>query len=208
MIDFGLYCDIRNSMRKKRTSGNTVTFDMVVEEQGDESAVVSLINGCDLNTVLRLTKYFDPAAPIQELLKSRLRVLRHEGEPDVIERFIKNSKKKTTSFYQYLVQEMEKKGFHSDPDFYNHIGMSRQTFAKLRRNISGVSRNHALLMAVGLGLNYHEAVEFMENAGYAFRKNDTRESIICYVMRNRKYDLMSMEEVLAGFGEKPLMDIT
>lgn len=46
----------------------------------------------------------------------------------------------------------------------------------------------------------------MSNAGYAFRKGDTRESIICYVMRNYQYDLIMMEEILVSFGEKPLMD--
>ena len=100
---------------------------------------------------------------------------------------------------------MSSKGFDSDSAFYNHIGMSRQTFAKIRKT-NYVSRNHALLMSVGLELTYLEAVDFMENAGYSFRKTDSRESIITYVMRNKKYTLSSMEEILFSFGEKSLIE--
>ena len=100
---------------------------------------------------------------------------------------------------------MSCKGFDSDSAFYNHISMSRQTFAKIRKT-NYISRNHALLMAVGLELTYLEAVDFMENAGYAFRKTDSRETIITYVMRNRKYTLYSMEEILFAFGEKSLIE--
>ncbi len=71
MVDYGLYCDTQNCIRKRKASEHTVTFDMVVEEQGYESTMVSFVNNCDSDTLLRLKKYFDRMAPMQELLHTR-----------------------------------------------------------------------------------------------------------------------------------------
>ena len=111
------------------------------------------------------------------------------------------------SFYEYLTDKIREKGFHSDSEFYNYIGMSRQTFGKIKKKNASVSRNHVLLMAVGLKLDYDEAVEFMGYAGYVFKRSSMREQVIAYVMKTRKYDLMFMEEVLMIFGQEPLTDI-
>lgn len=112
----------------------------------------------------------------------------------------------TPSFYGYLENKIHEKGFPSDSVFYNYIGMSRQTFCKIKKK-SSVSRNQALLISVGLGLDYEEAVDFLAYAGYAFKHTSLREQIIAYVMKNCKYDLMVMEEILMIFNQKPLTDI-
>ncbi len=201
MIDFSLFCDIHNTyLTDKKAS-----FSMVVENQYNDNAVVTLLKKCDKTTLIHLIEYFDEGAPIQSLLKSRLDELNIDEKQIDIEEAVISSKKRNKSFYQYLVNVMSSKGFDSDSAFYNHISMSRQTFAKIRKT-NYVSRNHALLMTVGLELTYLEAVDFMENAGYAFRKTDSREAIITYVMRNKKYTLFSMEEILYSFGEKSLID--
>lgn len=201
MIDFSLFCDIRNTyLTDKKAS-----FSMIVENQYDDNAVVTLLKKCDKTTLIHLIEYFDEGAPIQALLKNRLDELTVDEKQVDIEEAVNSCKKRNKSFYQYLVNIMSSKGFTSDSAFYNHISMSRQTFAKIRKT-NYVSRNHALLMAVGLELTYLEAVDFMENAGYAFRKTDSRESIITYVMRNKKYTLYSMEEILFSFGEKSLIE--
>lgn len=111
------------------------------------------------------------------------------------------------SFYEYLKKKIREKGFPSDSAFYNYIGMSRQTFGKLKKKNASVSRNHALHIAVGLRLDYNEAVELLSYAGYVFRPSSMREQIITYVMKNREYDLMTMEEILMIFSQEPLTDI-
>lgn len=111
------------------------------------------------------------------------------------------------SFYSYLHKKILEKGFRTDADFYNYIGMLRQTFGKMKKRDANVSREHALLIAVGLGLDYDEAVEFLSYAGHTFRHSDMREQVISYVMKTRKYDLMLMEEILMVFGLEPLTDI-
>lgn len=206
MLGFDVYCDIRNGLHKEASLRKASVFEWIVEEQDDESAVRTLISSCDRKTVLGLIRYFDADAPVQNLLQNRLRELGTARDEGAIEEYVKQRKQSAESFYQYLAKLIDEKGFESDAKFYTSIGMSRQTFAKIRKSGNGISRNHALLMAAGLGLNYGEAVDFMSNAGYAFRKGDMRESIICYVMRNYQYDLTMMEEILVGFGEKPLMD--
>lgn len=206
MLSFDIYCDIRNGLHREAILAKASVFERIVEEQDDENAVRTLIAGCDRKTVLGLIRYFDADAPVQDLLRNRLRELGTARDEGAIEEYVKQRKLASESFYQYLARLIDEKGFESDAKFYTSIGMSRQTFAKIRKSGNGISRNHALLMAAGLGLNYREAVDFMSNAGYAFRKGDMRESIICYVMRNYRYDLMMLEEILVGFGEKPLMD--
>lgn len=206
MLGFDVYCDIRNGLHKEASLRRARVFEWIVEEQDDENAVKALISNCDRKTVLRLIRYFNADAPVQDLLQNRLRELSAARGEDAIAEYVKQRKRSSESFYQYLTKLIDEKGFETDAKFYTSIGMSRQTFAKIRKSGNGISRNHALLMAAGLRLNYGEAVEFMSNAGYAFRKGDMRESIICYVMRNYQYDLMMMEEILIGFGEKPLMD--
>lgn len=208
MVDFGLFCDINNCILFDKASEGNVDFTYGrLAENANEQAVYELINNCDAETIRRLIEYFDRTAPIQCILKERLEKLTLQLNGENISQYIEKNVKQQTAFYPYLAELIDEKGFGSDSDFYNYIGMSRQTFAKLRKSDAKISRPHALLMAVGLHLNYNEAVSFMERAGYAFKISDTREAIISYVMRTQKYDLMKMEEILYDFGEASLMDL-
>lgn len=205
MLDFGLFSDARKQLKLAEGRSKNRPFGQI-KENGGESAIAALIAGCTRDTVIRLMEYFDREAPVQALLKERLREFSESRTEEGMEKYIRQSRKETPSFYQYLVSLMEKKGFHTDAELYSRIGMSRQTFAKLRKNQNAVSRNHALLIAAGMELDYTEASELLEKAGYAFRNTEMREVIISYVMRNRKYTLEEMDEILLSFGEKPLTD--
>lgn len=175
------------------------------EHKSNDEVIIDLIADCDIEMIKKLMSYFESKAPIQELLQKRLTELETLAGEDGLQKFL--TAEKNPSFYQYLVSLMEKHGFETDADFYNYIGMSRQTFSKIRNQNNGISRENVLLMAVGLGLNYKEATEFLSRAGYAFRKDNRRDVIISYVMRNKQYDLNKMEEILYCFGEKALTDI-
>ncbi len=205
MLDFGFYCDLSECISEHRKNIAT-TLDnccMLVSPSPmeNEQAMMALINCCDIKTLNSLVDYFDNDHPIQNLLTKRKQELSGWKCGENLSYEIKKSKE---SFYLYLCDVMEKKQFLTDADFYNHINMSRQTFAKIR-NTNTISRNHALLMAVGLRLNYVEAVEFLSKAGYSFRDTVTREVIISYVMKNMEYDLYRMEEILMDFGEASLI---
>ncbi len=205
MLDFGFYCDLSEYISEYRKNiatalGNSCMF-ISPSPMENEQAMIALINCCDIKTLNSLVDYFDNDHPIQDLLMKRKQELSGGKCSENLSCEIKRSK---GSFYLYLCNLMEKKQFLTDADFYNHINMSRQTFAKIR-NTDMISRNHALLMAVGLKLNYVEAVEFLSKAGYSFRETVTREVIISYVMKNMEYDLFRMEEILMDFGEASLI---
>ena len=210
MITFPFFRNKRNHILKNfRSLSGFIENALLRPLKSDETnyVIYDLINNCDLETVERLMEYFESNAPVQDILKKRYTELKQNTVGGGLNEYLKKEIKKEPDFYIYLTDMIEKKGFRSDSDFYNYIGMSRQTFSKIRKKGANVSRNHALLMAVGLGLNYNEAVEFMRKAGYAFKKTDPREAIVMYVMRSKKYDLMEMEEILYSFGEKTLIEI-
>lgn len=209
MLDFALYCDIQEeliSAKKYEDDAWEYYVKTFMEKNDGDEAVYELIQNCDKKTVERLMAYFEADAPIQQLLKARFSEFNFETNDKTLHEFLTVNKKKSKSFYLYFCEMLDKKGFKNEADFYNHIGMSRQTFSKLRKADAAVSRNHALLMAAGLALNYTEAVDFMRAAGYVFKSQDTRESIISYVMRNKKYTLMELNEILYDFGEKTLTE--
>lgn len=108
------------------------------------------------------------------------------------------------SLYDFICKKMERSGFTSDSDFYNSIGMSRQTFSRLRYKNNSFSKQNILLMAVGLGLDYKDAAELLRLAGYAFRPEDRRDVILTYIFMNMSYDLPLVNEILEHFGQKPL----
>lgn len=165
MLDFGFFSDIRNNViladdnNKRELFYNN--FCMISEMRDDLDAIKMLIGECNMNMTERLMGYFDKKAPVQQLLRERLVQLKQNEKDGTIEEYIVSSKSKSVSFYQYLTGWIEKKGYQTEAEFYNYIGMSRQTFAKIRKKENQISRNYALLMAVGLELNYLEAVEFM-----------------------------------------------
>lgn len=224
MVDFELFCEIKEylnvfeiatqkeneniSLKQiNKNIGFSGTF-LNSDKESDEAAIITLIDSCNKEMIERLITYFDSDAPIQKLLDKRLSELTSAQENEIkIDSYLKSESKNAQSFYQYLAVCLEKSEFKTDADFYNYIGMSRQTFSKIRKSNAVISRDNALLMAVGLKLNYSEAVDFLNNAGYAFRKGNRREAIISYVMKNKKYDLWEMEEILLSFDEKPLLDI-
>lgn len=208
MIDFGLYCDLQNELMHNNSKSDINLWAMsFAENNGNSDVFSSLIDNCDEEKIKKLIDYFEPEAPVQKLLQARLKELRKK-EPIIENNYdeYKEIAKPKQSFYQYLVDLMLSKGYLTDPDFYNYIGMSRQTFAKMK-NKDSVSRDQALLMAVGLELNYSEAVDFLSNAGITFRLSDNREAVISHIMRTKKYTLYEVEDILFCLGLKPLMNI-
>jgi hypothetical protein len=109
-----------------------------------------------------------------------------------------------TTFFQALCKFIDQKEFRTDADFYNRIGMSRQSFARLRKDGTLPSKRNALLMAAGLGLNYEEASSLLQLAGYTLQVNSRQDVIVSYFLKKRKYTLDQVDETLYCLGEKPL----
>jgi len=208
VIDFGLYCDLQNELLKNKSKNDIHFWAMSFAEGNDKNDVfLSLLNDCNEEKLKKLIEYFEPDAPVQEILQNKLKEIKFKEAivEDDYDEYRKIAKTKT-SFYLYLVDVMRSKGFLNDSDFYNYIGMSRQTFAKLK-NKDAASRDQALLMAVGLELDYLEAIDFLSKAGITFRPSDDREVVLSHIMRTKKYTLYEVEDILFCLGLKPLMSI-
>ena len=78
--------------------------------------------------------------------------------------------------------------------------MPRQQFARLRDANNTLSKKTVLWIIVGLKLNYPDANDLLQKAGYFFRKNDMRDVILTYIFRNTTYDLDMVNQVLDHFG--------
>ena len=110
------------------------------------------------------------------------------------------SSKRVNPFYDSVIAHMERQGFSTDADFYNSIGMPRQLFAKIRDASNNLSKKTVLWIVVGLKLDYSQASDLVRKAGYTFRKGDMRDVVLSYILRNTKYDLFSVNEILEHFG--------
>ena len=208
MIDFGLYCDLQNELMNNKSKNDIHFWAMSFAEGNDKNDVfLSLLKDCNEEKLKKLIDYFEPDAPVQKILQNKLKEIKSKEAivEDDYDEYRKITKTKM-SFYLYLVDVMRSKGYLNDSDFYNYIGMSRQTFAKLK-NKDAASRDQALLMAVGLELDYLEAIDFLSKAGITFRPSDDREVVISHIMRTKKYTLYEVEDILFCLGLKPLMSI-
>lgn len=220
MFDFDEYCEIMDAvsgrtyirgetdfscgLEKSGHADSLIWYAAVTDIQEDEAYFEAIINQSDLETLNRLLPYFEEGTRIEKIILNRIRLIQTYGG--------KALKKKDTAgpvsgntFFQYLCSWIDKKGFKSDSDFYNQAGISRQTFSKMRNSKSQISREMALHMAVALGLDYEEGVEFLNYAGYSFNPNSRREQILSFLMRKRKYTFYEMEELLSVLHEKTFL---
>lgn len=155
-------------------------FDELLEEYGDDSAIGQAIRKKRAEDYAKVM--CDPAVVAKNI------------EEDLA------SVKKVNPFYDSVIAHMERLGFPTDADFYNSIGMPRQLFAKIRDASNNLSKKTVLWIVVGLKLDYPQASDLVRKAGYTFRKGDMRDVVLSYILRNTKYDLFSVNEILDHFG--------
>lgn len=218
MISFEEYCEIYDKLPNgslgynqesktqavEQRTGDRLFFCALVNDiQEDEAYFEAIINQSDLETLNKLLPFFSEGSKMERLLMDRIRLLQNYGAK-IPKKKAENNKE--NNFFQYLCSWIDRKGFKSDSDFYNHAGISRQSFSKMRNNRLPISREMALHMAVALGLNYDEAVEFLKHAGYSFNPSSRREQIISFFMRKRDYTFYEIEEVLSVLHEKTFLD--
>ena len=205
MVSFSLFCQIEEYLTQYEKQSQDVLHVAGLAEGGtsDDLIFQTLIDQCDAHAIRQLMAQFEPSAPIQKLLKKRLKELQQSGHQSQVN---EKSKKTEDSFFLYLLTCIEDKGYSSESDFYNYAGISRQRFGKLRKDDSSISREFALHLAVGLELNYEDSLIFLQKAGYSLKPTSRREAIISYVMRNQEYTFSQMEEILYLFNEKTFLE--
>lgn len=111
------------------------------------------------------------------------------------------------SFYAKLCAYIDRRGYKSDAEFYRAVGISRQSFSRIRNaGNAGLlpSRRNILAMAVELALSESEAVELLSAAGYTFRNDQKSDVILRYFFKEQLYDRFAIDDALTYFGETPL----
>lgn len=220
MIDFSEYSELIDNLSKPLHSRemdwrictvpyhkkhNLLWYATINDFEESEAYFETIINQGDSETLNKLLPYFTEGTKIEKMISDRISLLQKYETQGTLQKN-KPMTKRENSFFQYLCTWIDKKGFKSDSAFYNHAGISRQVFSKLRNGQLAVSRELALHMAVALGLNYDDGVEFLNHAGYCFNPDSRREQIISFLMRKRTYTFYEMEEFLSVLHEKSFLD--
>lgn len=172
-------------------------------EDADENLLDGLLGACNPEVLKSLLLQYGETSKIGRRIKQYYQEKEgNTGSPMAdIEQELRAAH---PSFYQLLAAEIQKRGYPSDAAYYEKIHFSRQLFSKLRKPDYTLSKNNVLWLTAGLALDYWDTVRLLDAAGYTFRKNSRRDTIVAYVIRNGKYTLDSLNEMLFFFGEAPL----
>lgn len=225
MVEFEEYCDIydllpmntarcapfgqrlcksvQNGTHSKTANRELANICLIASDmQMDDRYFEILVGQSDLDTLYQLKSFFPEEAPIAVRIRQRIELLERFGQPERVQREEVLPEK---TFYQFLCEWIDKKGYSSDSDFYHYAGISRQRFSKLRNAPNSISREMAIHLAAALELNYDECTSFLQFAGYSLNKSSRRDQLISYVMRNKRYTFYEMEELLDLFHEKTFL---
>ena len=161
------------------------SLDQLIDEHGEESPLGQAIRRKRADTYSRISCNWEN---IGTSLQQEIKKAQAEGN----------------SFYQTICFHIDRLGYKSDADFYNSINMPRQQFSRLRDASNTLSKKTVLWIIVALRLDYDQACDLLQKAGYRFRKGDMRDVILSYIFRNTTYDLYEVNQVLDHFGIAPL----
>lgn len=122
-------------------------------------------------------------------------------------RGIEPHKTNNRCFADLMFDEMDKRGYKKDPDFYSYLDMSRQTFGKIKNmKKTGymLGRGTAILIIVALRVDVKKANEMMASVGLRFNESVLRERVIYDKIKSGNYTLEEIEELLYMLGLEPL----
>ena len=179
----------------------------------DSELLVAVLQSCSEEVLLGLEKEFGKNSKISKLIRdevlkdSQTQQISNEETITTLENMLKESEKLNYKLYSLICKYMSEKGYKSDADFYNSIFMSRQNFARIRNKSANIGKDCILWIVCGLGLNYIEAYQVLNAAGYTFKSNDKRDVVISYIMKNvPDYTFDMVNDVLYHFNLRTFLD--
>lgn len=110
----------------------------------------------------------------------------------------------TDTFTEALFKLIDAQG-KTDPQVYKKANINRKHFAKIRKNKDYKPKKATVFaLAIALELNIAETRELLGRAGYALSHSNVSDVIIEYFIRQGKYDIDTINQVLFEKGESTL----
>ncbi|MBQ1567519.1 MAG: hypothetical protein IIZ80_06485 [Erysipelotrichaceae bacterium] len=107
------------------------------------------------------------------------------------------------SFSNTVLKLIDEKGM-KDSDVYNSVNMDRRLFSKLRNDSYSPSKQTAISLCIALKLNLDESNELLKKAGYTLSHSNMSDVIVEYFIKNRIYDIYTIDEALLHYDQKPI----
>ncbi len=108
------------------------------------------------------------------------------------------------SFARTVMRLIDERGMR-DADVYKRANMSRQLFAKIRKdNDYRPTKRTACALAFALGLNHNDALALLSRAGFTLSHSSKFDVIIEYFLMNHIHDIQQINMTLYSFDQQIL----
>lgn len=107
-------------------------------------------------------------------------------------------------FAEKLFRLIDESGL-TDPEVYKKANLDRRLFSKIRSNPNyQPKKSTALALAIALELSLEETQELLGAAGFTLSKSTKMDLIVEYFIRESRYDIYTVNEVLFAY-HQPLL---
>ena len=107
------------------------------------------------------------------------------------------------SFSEALLRMIDERGM-TDVQCYKGANLDKRLFSKIRNANYSPSKQTAVALAISLKLDYDETQDLLKKAGYTLSKSSLFDVIVEFFIRNGRYDIYEINEVLYQYDQKLL----